>query len=56
LVYHEAIADKTFTIEQGDFMTRPSRIFAEVSGKKGNVERVKIGGSSIVVAKGKVFF
>jgi len=56
LVYHQAIADKTFTIEQGDFMKRPSRIFAEVSGEKENVERVKIGGSSIVVAKGEIFF
>ena len=56
LVYHEAIANKTFTIEQGDFMKRPSRIFAEVSGEKGRVERVKIGGSSIVVAKGEIFF
>ena len=56
LIYHEAFADKIFTIEQGDFMKRPSRIFAEVAGEKGNVERVKIGGSSIVVAKGEVFF
>lgn len=56
LIYQGAIADKTFTIEQGDFMKRPSRIFAEVSGEKGNVEQVKIGGSSIVVAKGEIFF
>jgi trans-2,3-dihydro-3-hydroxyanthranilate isomerase len=48
--------DYKFTVEQGDFMNRPSRIFAEVSGEKGNVERVKIGGSSVVVAKGEVFF
>jgi trans-2,3-dihydro-3-hydroxyanthranilate isomerase len=56
LTYHGAINTKKFTIEQGDFMKRPSRIFAEVTGEKGRVEKVKIGGSSIVVAKGEVFF
>ncbi|MGI9054164.1 MAG: PhzF family phenazine biosynthesis protein [Pyrinomonadaceae bacterium] len=44
-----------FTIEQGDFMNRPSRIFADVTGEKGNVESVKIGGSSVVIAKGEVY-
>jgi trans-2,3-dihydro-3-hydroxyanthranilate isomerase len=56
LVYHGAIDTKEFTIEQGDFMQRPSRIFAEISGEKGRVEKVKIGGSSVIVAKGEVFF
>jgi trans-2,3-dihydro-3-hydroxyanthranilate isomerase len=56
LIYHGAIDTNKFTIEQGDFMNRPSRIFAEVSGEKGTVEKVKIGGSSVVVAKGEVFF
>jgi trans-2,3-dihydro-3-hydroxyanthranilate isomerase len=56
LVYHAAIDTKKFTIEQGDFMKRPSRIFAEVEGEKGNVEKVKIGGQSVIVAKGEVFF
>lgn len=55
LVHHGAIDTNKFTIEQGDFMNRPSRIFADVSGEKGNVERVKIGGNSIVVAKGEVY-
>ena len=36
-------------------MKRPSRIFAGVTGAKGNVERVKIGGSSVVVAKGEIY-
>ena len=59
LVYHGAsntyknIAE--FVLEQGDFMKRPSRIFAEVTGEKGKVELVKIGGSSIIVAKGEVY-
>ncbi len=60
LVHHEAIEtiekNVRFTIEQGDFMKRPSRIFAEIKGEKGMVEKVKIGGSSIIVAKGEVFF
>jgi len=56
LVHHGAIDQNKFTVEQGDFINRPSRIFAEISGEKGNVERVKIGGSSVIVAKGEVFF
>lgn len=55
LIHHGAIDANEFTIEQGDFMNRPSRIFADVTGGKGNVERVKIGGSSVVVAKGEIF-
>ncbi len=56
LLQHGAFEAGKFTIEQGDFMNRPSRIFAEVSGEKGNVKKVKIGGSSVIVAKGEVFF
>ncbi len=56
LTYHGAIDTKKFTIEQGDFMKRPSRIFAEVTGEKGKIDKVKIGGSSVLVAKGEVFF
>lgn len=56
LVHHGAIDTNKFKIEQGDFMKRPSRIFAEIEGEKGKVETVKIGGSSIIVAKGEVFF
>lgn len=56
LVHHGATRTNNFTIEQGDFMNRPSRIFAEVTGEKGNVERVKIGGSSVVIAKGEITF
>ena len=60
LVHHGAIETNEkqmkFIIEQGDFMKRPSRIFAEVAGGKGTIEKVKIGGSSIVVAKGEVNF
>ncbi|MDQ3323791.1 MAG: PhzF family phenazine biosynthesis protein [Acidobacteriota bacterium] len=56
LIYYGALDTNKFTVEQGDFMNRPSRIFAEVEGKKGSVEKVKIGGSAVVVAKGELFF
>jgi len=55
LVNHGAAKENVFTIEQGDFMDRPSRIYADVRGGKGNVELVKIGGSSVVVAKGEIY-
>ena len=55
LVNHGAAKTNSFTIEQGDFMDRPSRIHADVTGGPGKVERVKIGGNSVVVAKGEVY-
>ena len=55
LIHHAAIDVNKFTIEQGDFMNRPSRIRADVTGEEGNVELVKIGGSSVVVAKGELY-
>jgi predicted PhzF superfamily epimerase YddE/YHI9 len=45
-----------FVIEQGDFIHRPSRINLEVKGERGNVEEVKVGGPSVLVARGEVFF
>ncbi|MEP6707993.1 MAG: PhzF family phenazine biosynthesis protein, partial [Pyrinomonadaceae bacterium] len=44
-----------FVIEQGDFMHRPSRINLDVAGKPGAVEEVKVGGPSVVVARGEVY-
>lgn len=62
LVHHGALADIEaaggifrFVIEQGDFMERPSRISAEVKGARGMVEQVRIGGPSVVVARGELF-
>ena len=55
LLHHGAVKNNSFIIEQGDFMNRPSRIQAEVTGSPGNVERVRIGGSSVVIAKGEVY-
>ncbi|HEY5885671.1 MAG TPA: PhzF family phenazine biosynthesis protein [Pyrinomonadaceae bacterium] len=44
-----------FVIEQGDFIHRPSRIHLDVKGDAGAVEEVRVGGPSVVVAKGEVF-
>ena len=62
LVYHDAArVDATdgvyrFVIEQGDFINRPSRIGLEVKGKPGSVEEVRVGGTSVVVARGTLEF
>ncbi len=45
----------SFVIEQGDFIKRPSRINLEVKGEAGAVEQVRVGGPSVVVARGEVF-
>ncbi len=62
LVHHgaagvEPVAGKfSFVIEQGDFINRPSRINIEVEGEPGAVKQVRVGGPSVVVAQGEVFF
>jgi trans-2,3-dihydro-3-hydroxyanthranilate isomerase len=62
LVYHDATrVDPTdgsykFVIEQGDFINRPSRLELEVKGAPGKVEEVRVGGPSVVVAKGVLEF
>jgi len=62
LVYHDAArvdADDgvyRFVIEQGDFINRPSRIGLEVKGKPGDVEEVRVGGTSVLVARGTLEF
>jgi trans-2,3-dihydro-3-hydroxyanthranilate isomerase len=45
-----------FVIEQGDFMNRPSRINLDVKGQAGLIDEVKVGGPSVEVARGEVFF
>lgn len=45
-----------FVIEQGDFIHRPSRINLDVKGETGNVEEVRVGGPSVLVARGEVMF
>src|SRR6184192_3050166 len=62
LVYHDATSVDPidgaykFVIEQGDFINRPSRIGLEVKGAPGNVEEVRVGGQSVVVATGVLEF
>ena len=61
LIHHNALKLKPeegrykFVIEQGDFINRPSRINLNVKGTAGKVEEVRVGGPSVVVAKGEVF-
>lgn len=43
-----------FVIEQGDFIHRPSRVRLDVKGTKGAVEEVRVGGPSVLVARGEV--
>lgn len=45
-----------FVIEQGDFIHRPSRINLDVKGQAGRIEEVKVGGPSVLVARGEVIF
>ena len=60
LVHHAALSLEPengrykFVIEQGDFIHRPSRINLDVKGEQGAVEEVKVGGPSVLVAKGEV--
>lgn len=62
LIHHKAISvepvdDKfTFVIEQGDFIHRPSRIKLEVTRVSRSIERVRVGGPSVVVATGTIRF
>lgn len=43
-----------FTIEQGDFMKRPSRIGVEIAGEAGSIAEVRVGGESVVVVTGEL--
>lgn len=62
LVYHGALdleaqeGVSRLRVEQGDFIERPSRIDAEIRGRKGHVEEVRVGGASVVVAEGHLIF
>lgn len=63
LVNHDALAIEPnddlfrFRIEQGDFMERPSRINVEVKGGRGAaIELVRVGGSALMVARGRLMF
>jgi trans-2,3-dihydro-3-hydroxyanthranilate isomerase len=40
-------------IEQGAELNRPSRLYARVVGTTERIERVDVGGSAVVVARGE---
>ena len=40
-------------IEQGTELKRPSRLFARATGTAEEIERVEVGGSAVVVARGE---
>lgn len=60
LVYHGGSSTEPeagrykFVIEQGDFIHRPSRVSLNVKGTKGAIDEVRVGGTSVLVAKGEV--
>ena len=60
LVHHGALRDAAedgvfkFVIEQGDFINRPSRLNIEVRGESGAITEVRVGGPSVVVARGEI--
>lgn len=62
LVHHGALSLEAedgrykFVIEQGDFIHRASRINLDVKGAAKAVEEVKVGGPSVLVARGEVVF
>lgn len=54
LVRHSAIEFGTeIRIEQGAEIGRPSTLYARVHGSDGRVERVEVGGSAVIVARGE---
>jgi len=40
-------------ISQGEEILRPSKLYARVDGSADAVERVEVGGSAVVVARGE---
>jgi trans-2,3-dihydro-3-hydroxyanthranilate isomerase len=41
-------------IEQGAEIQRPSKLFARVEGSADKIERVEVGGSAVLVARGEL--
>jgi len=40
-------------VSQGDELGRPSTLYARAEGGPGGIERVEVGGSAVVVARGE---
>jgi trans-2,3-dihydro-3-hydroxyanthranilate isomerase len=54
LLRHGRIASgEEIEIEQGVELRRPSRLFARATGTTAAIERVEVGGSAVVVARGE---
>ena len=54
LARHGRIAfGETIVISQGASLGRPSRLYAEVHGSLDRIERVRVGGSAVLVARGE---
>jgi trans-2,3-dihydro-3-hydroxyanthranilate isomerase len=54
LARHRRIAfGEEIEIHQGEEVGRPSTLFARVEGSRDEVERVEVGGSAVVVARGE---
>jgi trans-2,3-dihydro-3-hydroxyanthranilate isomerase len=54
LLRHGRIASgEEIEIEQGAELKRPSRLFARAVGTPDEIERVEVGGSAVVVARGE---
>lgn len=45
----------SIVIEQGHYVDRPGRIFVEVRGDQEGIDQVKVSGTGVVMAKGKLF-
>jgi trans-2,3-dihydro-3-hydroxyanthranilate isomerase len=54
LLRHGRIASgDEIEIEQGTELKRPSRLYARATGTAADIERVEVGGSAVVVARGE---
>ena len=54
LLRHGRIASgEEIEIDQGIELKRPSRLFARATGTAEEIERVEVGGSAVVVARGE---
>ena len=54
LLRHGRIASgDEIEIEQGAELRRPSRLYARATGTADEIERVEVGGSAVVVARGE---
>jgi trans-2,3-dihydro-3-hydroxyanthranilate isomerase len=57
LARHGRIAfGERIEIAQGAELQRPSTLFAQVEGEGDRIERVRVGGSAVVVARGEFSF